>query len=214
SGVLGHHLAVLRQAEAGNPAVQNAAGVRDFAMPHEMNDRRRGLVGRRGGLPILSHGGPPPPPARPPPPPTPAPPPPRPPPRRRCPAAARPGQVSRTRRTRASAPIRIRWRKIHSPQCRQVARVSPTAVALVLAAAIAHASWNLFGKQAASTGAAFFIWLLAAWVTVGYLPVVAVTAIVTHPHLTGLNWLVLAGTGVLHAGSFPFLPLPYPPPAP
>ena len=87
--------------------------------------------------------------------------------------------------------------------------MSPTAVALVLAAAIAHASWNLFGKQAASTGAAFFIWLLAAWVTVGYLPVVAVTAIVTHPHLTGLNWLFLAGTGVLHAGYFLFLQLGY-----
>jgi len=39
--------------------------------------------------------------------------------------------------------------------------MSPAAVALVLAAAVAHASWNLFGKQAAETGAAFFVWLLA-----------------------------------------------------
>ncbi len=87
--------------------------------------------------------------------------------------------------------------------------MSPTAIALILAAAIAHASWNLFGKQAASTGAAFFIWMLAAWVTVGYLPVVAVTAIITHPRLTGLGWLFLAGTGVLHAGYFLFLQLGY-----
>jgi drug/metabolite transporter (DMT)-like permease len=87
--------------------------------------------------------------------------------------------------------------------------VSPTAIALVLAAAIAHASWNLFGKQAASTGAAFFIWLLAAWVTVGYLPVAAITAVLTHPRLTGLNWLFLAGTGLLHAGYFVFLQLGY-----
>jgi len=87
--------------------------------------------------------------------------------------------------------------------------VSPTAIALVLAAAIAHASWNLFGKQAAATGAAFFIWLVAACVTVGYLPVVAVTVLVTHPHLTGLNWLFLAGTGVLHSGYFLFLQLGY-----
>jgi drug/metabolite transporter (DMT)-like permease len=87
--------------------------------------------------------------------------------------------------------------------------VSPTAIALVLAAAIAHASWNLFGKQAAATGAAFFIWLVAACVTVGYLPVVAVTVAVTHPHLTGLNWLFLAGTGVLHSGYFLFLQLGY-----
>ena len=87
--------------------------------------------------------------------------------------------------------------------------MSPTAIALVLAAAIAHASWNLFGKQAAATGAAFFIWLVAACVTVGYLPVVAVTVAVTHPHLTGLNWLFLAGTGVLHSGYFLFLQLGY-----
>ena len=87
--------------------------------------------------------------------------------------------------------------------------MSPTAIALILAAAIAHASWNLFGKQAASTGAAFFIWMVAAWVTVGYLPVAAITAIITHPRLTGLNWLFLAGTGVLHAGYFLFLQLGY-----
>jgi len=87
--------------------------------------------------------------------------------------------------------------------------LSATAVALVLAAAIAHASWNLFGKQAAATGAAFFIWLLAIGVTGIYLPVVAVAAFVTQPRLAGLNWLFLAGTGVLHAGYFLFLQLGY-----
>jgi drug/metabolite transporter (DMT)-like permease len=87
--------------------------------------------------------------------------------------------------------------------------LSLTAVALVLAAAIAHASWNLFGKQAAAMGAACFIWLLAVGVTGIYLPVVAVTAFVTHPRLAGLNWLFLAGTGVLHAGYFLFLQLGY-----
>ncbi len=87
--------------------------------------------------------------------------------------------------------------------------MSPTAIALVLAAAIAHASWNLFGKQAAATGAAFFIWLVAACVTVGYLPVVAVTVLVTHPHLTSLSWLFLVGTGILHSGYFLFLQLGY-----
>ena len=84
-----------------------------------------------------------------------------------------------------------------------------TAVALVLAAAIAHASWNLFGKQAATTGAACFIWLLAIGVTGMYLPVVAVTAFVTQPRLAGLNWLFLAGTGMLHGGYFLFLQLGY-----
>ena len=83
--------------------------------------------------------------------------------------------------------------------------MSPTAIALVLAAAIAHASWNLFGKQAADTGAAFFVWLLATCVTGIYLPVIAVTVLVADPRLAGLNWLFLAGTGVLHAGYFLFL---------
>jgi drug/metabolite transporter (DMT)-like permease len=87
--------------------------------------------------------------------------------------------------------------------------MSPAAITLVLAAAVAHASWNLFGKQVAETGAAFFVWLLAASAGVLYLPVVIVTVIVTSPHLTGLNWLFLAGTGLLHGGYFLFLQLGY-----
>ena len=87
--------------------------------------------------------------------------------------------------------------------------MSPAAITLVLAAAVAHASWNLFGKQAAETGAAFFVWLLAASAGVLYLPVVIVAVIVTSPHLTGLNWLFLAGTGLLHGGYFLFLQLGY-----
>jgi drug/metabolite transporter (DMT)-like permease len=87
--------------------------------------------------------------------------------------------------------------------------VSPAAIALVLVAAVAHASWNLFGKQAAETGAAFFVWLLAVCAGAIYLPVVIVMAIVTRPHLTGMNWLFLAGTGLLHGGYFLFLQLGY-----
>jgi len=91
----------------------------------------------------------------------------------------------------------------------QVIQLNLTAVVLVLAAAIAHTSWNLFGKQAAATGAACYIWLIAIGVTGVYLPVAAVTAFVTHPRLTGLSWLFLAGTGVLHTGYFLFLQLGY-----
>ncbi len=87
--------------------------------------------------------------------------------------------------------------------------MSPAAIVLILVAAVAHASWNLFGKQAAATGAAFFIWLLAACVTVGYLPVAVIATLVIRPHLTGANWLFLAGTGVLHSGYFLFLQLGY-----
>jgi drug/metabolite transporter (DMT)-like permease len=87
--------------------------------------------------------------------------------------------------------------------------VSPSAIALILAAAIAHASWNLFTKQAAASGAAFFLWLLAASGTVIYLPVVLVTWLLAHPHLTRLSWVFLVGTGVLQAAYFLFLQLGY-----
>jgi drug/metabolite transporter (DMT)-like permease len=83
--------------------------------------------------------------------------------------------------------------------------VSPTAVALILVAAIAHASWNLFSKQASTTGAVFFVWLVAASGTVFYAPAVVADLLVQRPHLMAANWLFLAGTGVLQAGYFLFL---------
>ncbi len=87
--------------------------------------------------------------------------------------------------------------------------MSPAAIALVLTAAIAHASWNLFSKQAAVTGAACFLWLLATSATVIYLPVVLVAGALTGPHLAVLNWVFLVGTGVIQAGYFLFLQLGY-----
>jgi drug/metabolite transporter (DMT)-like permease len=86
--------------------------------------------------------------------------------------------------------------------------VSSSAIALILVAAIAHASWNLFSKQASTTGT-FFIWLLAAAACCLYAPVVATTVLVTHPHLTLLNWVFMAGTGVLEACYFLFLQFGY-----
>lgn len=87
--------------------------------------------------------------------------------------------------------------------------MSPFALALILIAAVAHATWNLFSKQAATTGAVFFVWLLAVTAGCLYAPAVAVTAIVGHPHLAGLNWVFLVGTGVLEAGYFLFLQFGY-----
>jgi drug/metabolite transporter (DMT)-like permease len=87
--------------------------------------------------------------------------------------------------------------------------LSPAAIALVLTAAIAHASWNLFSKQAAATGAACFLWLLATSATLIYTPVVLVASAVTHPHLAAINWVFLIGTGVIQAGYFLFLQLGY-----
>jgi drug/metabolite transporter (DMT)-like permease len=83
--------------------------------------------------------------------------------------------------------------------------VSPTAIGLILVAAVAHASWNLFSKQASVTGAVSFIWLVSATATALYAPVIAIDVIVTRPHLSGLSWIFLAGTGVLQAAYFLFL---------
>jgi drug/metabolite transporter (DMT)-like permease len=83
--------------------------------------------------------------------------------------------------------------------------VSITAIALILAAAIAHATWNLLSKQASTAGAAFFTWLLTTCSAVIYAPVIAVAVILSHPHLTGRNWVFLIGTGVWHVGYFLFL---------
>jgi len=87
--------------------------------------------------------------------------------------------------------------------------VSLTAVALILVAAVAHASWNLFSKQAAASGAAVFVWLLGAAAAVLYLPVVVIAVLADPPRLTAMNWLFLAGTGVLQCGYFLFLQLGY-----
>jgi drug/metabolite transporter (DMT)-like permease len=92
---------------------------------------------------------------------------------------------------------------------RRSRQVSLTAVALILVAAVAHASWNLFSKQAAASGAAVFVWLLGAAAAVLYLPVVVIAVLADPPRLTAMNWLFLAGTGVLQCGYFLFLQLGY-----
>jgi drug/metabolite transporter (DMT)-like permease len=78
--------------------------------------------------------------------------------------------------------------------------VSPTAIALILIAALAHASWNLFSKQAAATGAVCFIWLFFTVGAILYAPVTAVVLVVAHPRLSGLPAVFLAGTAVIHIG--------------
>jgi len=87
--------------------------------------------------------------------------------------------------------------------------VSSAAITLILVAAVAHASWNLFSKQAAATGAVFFTWLVAASATVLYAPVIAVLAAVQRPHLAAINWIFMAGTGILQGGYFLFLQAGY-----
>jgi len=87
--------------------------------------------------------------------------------------------------------------------------VSPTAVILILVAAVAHASWNLFSKQASAAGAVSFIWLMSAAAAMLYAPVIAVSVLAGQPRLTGLSWVFLAGTGALQGGYFLFLQTGY-----
>ncbi len=78
--------------------------------------------------------------------------------------------------------------------------MSPAAITLILIAAVAHASWNLFSKQAAAAGAVCFVWLYFTVGAVAYAPVTAVVIGVSHPRLAGLPAVFLAGTAILHIG--------------
>lgn len=78
--------------------------------------------------------------------------------------------------------------------------MSPTAIALILIAALAHASWNLFSKQAAATGAVCFVWLFFTLGALLYAPVTVVVLAVAHPRLSGLPTVFLTGTAVIHIG--------------
>ena len=76
-------------------------------------------------------------------------------------------------------------------------------LALVLAAAVAHASWNLFAKPA--QGGVGFVWLCAVAGTVLYVPVLVV-ALALDPGPLGWPALALmAGSGALHALYFVLL---------
>ncbi len=87
--------------------------------------------------------------------------------------------------------------------------MSATALALILVAAVAHATWNLFSKQASAAGASSFVWLMSLAATGLYAPVVAVSVLLSPPRLTLLDWVFMAGTGLLQVGYFLFLQAGY-----
>jgi drug/metabolite transporter (DMT)-like permease len=85
--------------------------------------------------------------------------------------------------------------------------MSLTVLALVVAAAFAHAGWNLVAKPAA--GGAAFVWLCAVAGTLLYLPVLVV-ALMTDPG--PLGWTAIAFmvvSGALHALYFVLLQRAY-----
>jgi drug/metabolite transporter (DMT)-like permease len=85
--------------------------------------------------------------------------------------------------------------------------MSPTVLGLVVAAAVAHAGWNLIAKPA--VGGAAFVWLCAMAGTLLYLPVL-VLGLATDPGSLGWTAIALmAGSGALHALYFVLLQRAY-----
>jgi drug/metabolite transporter (DMT)-like permease len=78
--------------------------------------------------------------------------------------------------------------------------VSPFALALVLTAAVLHASWNVLAKR--SGGGTPFIWLYFFVGVVLWIPVVIVATAIVHPRFTPLIVIFIAGNGLLHAVYF------------
>jgi drug/metabolite transporter (DMT)-like permease len=78
--------------------------------------------------------------------------------------------------------------------------VSALALALIVAAAVIHASWNFLAKRAA--GDPTFTWLFAVFSAIFYAPVAAGVLLFTD---SSIGWVELgftAGSAVLHTGYF------------
>ena len=78
--------------------------------------------------------------------------------------------------------------------------MTPVALALVLAAAVVHATWNLVAKR--SGGGAGFVWLTFACSALCYAPLALGTWLVLRPRFTGIDWLFIAGTSIWHVVYF------------
>lgn len=80
----------------------------------------------------------------------------------------------------------------------------PLAIALILAAAVTHAVWNLFAKRAADGGPAF-VWLNACVSTVLYLPIAGTAFVLTPPAWSWQVPVALIGSALIHLGYFTLL---------
>ena len=85
--------------------------------------------------------------------------------------------------------------------------MSLTVLALVVAAAVAHASWNLVAKPA--VGGAAFVWLCAMAGTLLYLPALLCALAVDPGSLGRTAVALMAGSGALHAVYFVLLQRAY-----
>src|SRR5215208_1428819 len=87
---------------------------------------------------------------------------------------------------------------------RSVCLMTLFALALVLAAAVFHATWNLLAKRVGD-GGSVFVWLFGLCSLVIYTPLAVVVVLVSAPHLGPVEYLFMFGSGVLHLGYFVLL---------
>ncbi|MBO3747759.1 EamA family transporter [Streptosporangiaceae bacterium NEAU-GS5] len=76
--------------------------------------------------------------------------------------------------------------------------MNAAAIALVLGAAVAHAAWNLFSKQAADSDSVVFLWLVALCEVVIW----SVPAIVSATPPSPIQILAMCASALLHLGYF------------
>jgi drug/metabolite transporter (DMT)-like permease len=80
----------------------------------------------------------------------------------------------------------------------------PAAIALVVAAAVAHAGWNLCAKRV-SDGGALFVWLAAVWSSVFLVPVAIVVIVAAGGSVPAVWWLAAGVSGLIHTMYFVIL---------
>jgi drug/metabolite transporter (DMT)-like permease len=78
--------------------------------------------------------------------------------------------------------------------------VSPTALVLIAAAAVAHASWNFFAKQA--RGGLPFVWLAGVCAATLYAVPAAIQLLVCSRSVTTVGVAFMFGSGCLHSAYF------------
>jgi uncharacterized membrane protein len=74
--------------------------------------------------------------------------------------------------------------------------VTPTALGLVLVAAVCHATWNLVAKRV--SGGPAFAWVFTAASSVLYAPLGVAALLIVRPELTAEAWVFILGNGLLH----------------
>ncbi|MGI5268522.1 EamA family transporter [Nonomuraea sp. CA-218870] len=83
--------------------------------------------------------------------------------------------------------------------------MDPLALALVLTAAVAHASWNLLSKKAAHVDSLVFVWLVAAAGAVVWSPLFAGFLLVARPRVGWQDLAVIGVSTAIHLGYFVLL---------